>query len=114
MQERAIEEEAAMRAAIFAMSDLRVAKEVTERVGNWASENKAHIAGRLSAGVVTGMVIREPGISILLTTAATMGDALEAVRNGADNAESILRGGLGEEYAGMIKSRRTRCDCEKK
>ncbi|HEY0060671.1 MAG TPA: RHS repeat-associated core domain-containing protein, partial [Telluria sp.] len=113
-QKRAEEEEIAMGAAFGALSDQKIAKEVSERVGHWASENKAHIAGRLSAGVVTGMVVREPRISVGLTTAAAMGDALDAIRNGADNAELILRGGLGEQYAGLVKNARTKCGCEKK
>ena len=81
---------------------------------NWAQNNKSYIAGRFTAGGVTGTII---GLGLYggigLGTTAAMGDALNSVRSGADNPEQILRAVLGDKSVPVPAGSRTKCECNR-
>lgn len=113
-KKRAIEEEAILGAGLLSSSNPAISAAAYSSAKNWAQNNKSYIAGRFTAGGVTG-TITGLGLygGIALGTTAAMGDALNSVRNGADNSEQILRAILGDKSVPIPTGARTKCECDK-
>ena len=119
-QQRAIEDEALLAAALYSPSDRRVAEPAFSRAKEWASNNKAYMAGRFGTGAVVGFGLGRVGPfglagGLSMGAMAAMGDALHGVANGADNPEQILRNIFGENAPGIPSNRpdRTVCSCRR-
>ena len=113
LQQRAIENEAALAAALLALSNRAVANQAGAAAKTWASNNKAYLAGRLSAGGVTSAVTGVgPYGGLTLGLVAGMGDALHNIdRANALSAEQVLRSILGDRMPNLPDIRRTECEC---
>ncbi|MGJ7501125.1 RHS repeat-associated core domain-containing protein [Variovorax sp. ZT5P49] len=114
MQQRATEDEEIFGAALLALADPAVAKKAFKGAKDWASNHKAYLSGRFSAGGATGTITRTgPYGGISLGLVAGMGDALNNIDRGADNPEAVLRGILGDKMPHLPEVPRTRCGCSK-
>jgi hypothetical protein len=119
-QQRAIEDEALLAAALYSLSDRRVAEPAFNRAKEWASNNKAYMAGRFGTGAVVGFGLGRVGPfglagGLSMGAMAAMGDALHGVANGADNPEQVLRNIFGENAPDIPSNRpdRTVCSCRR-
>lgn len=113
-KQRALEEEEILGAAVRAFSVPGVAPEVAAKATSWAASHKAYVAGRFSAGAITGALTGlGPAGGVSLGVLAATGDALDAVRRGADNPEQILRAVLGDKAPSIPAGARTKCKCSK-
>jgi RHS repeat-associated protein len=114
-QQRALEDEALLSAALLSLSDPKISKPALAAAKNWASNNKSYIGGRLSAGGVTSAVT---GVGVYggisLGTVAGMGDALKNISRGADNPEQVLRSILGDKMPNLpSNTSRAQCGCRR-
>ena len=113
-KKRAIEEEAILAAGLLSLSNPVISAAAYGAAKNWAQNNKSYIAGRFTAGGVTGTII---GLGLYggigLGTTAAIGDALNSVRSGADNPEQILRAVLGDKSVPVPAGSRTKCECNR-
>ena len=119
-QQRATEDEALLAAALFLLSDRKVAELTFSRTLAWAGGNKAYMAGRFGAGVLVGGGLSRAGPfgfagGLSMGTMAAMGDALHGVSNGADHPEQVLRNIFGENLPRMelTNPNRTACGCRR-
>jgi RHS repeat-associated protein len=115
LQRRAVENEAALAAALLALSNRDIASRAANAAKDWASNHKAYLGGRLSAGGVTSAVTAVgPYGGLSLGLIAGMGDALHNIdRGNATSAEQVLRSILGDQMPNLPDIRRTECECQK-
>jgi hypothetical protein len=115
LQQRSVENETALAAALLALSNREVASQAAQAAKTWASNNKAYLGGRLSAGGVTSAITGVgPYGGLSLGLIAGMGDALHNIdRAKASTAEQVLRSILGDRMPHLPDARRTECECSK-
>jgi RHS repeat-associated protein len=115
LQQRAVENEAALASALLALSNRDVASQAANAAKAWAGNHKAYLGGRLSAGGVTSAVTGVgPYGGLSLGLVAGMGDALHNIdRANATSAEQVLRSILGDRMPNLPDIRRTECECQK-
>jgi hypothetical protein len=97
LQMREVRDEAI---AAFALHEIatnpQVRAQVESLAEDWAKNNKAYLAGRLSAGVVTSTLAGAAGAGYAAGPSAValagMGDALEEIDQGSDEISDIARG----------------------
>ena len=119
-QQRAIEDEALLAGALYSLSDPKVAGPAFSHAKEWASNNKAYLAGRFGTGALVGFGLSRVGPfgfagGVSMGAMTAMGDALHGVSNGADNPDQVLRNIFGENAPGVPTNRpnRTICSCRR-
>ena len=115
LQQRSVENEAALAAALLALSDRAVASQAATAAKNWVGNNKAYMGGRFSAGGVTSALTGAgPYGGLSFGLVAGMGDALHNIdRANASSAEQVLRSILGDRMPNLPDVRRTECECSR-
>jgi hypothetical protein len=115
-QRHAIEDEAALAIGLRALSYPPIGAYAVAKAANWASNNKAYVAGRFAAGGITSMATGTgPYGGVSLGLLAGMGDALENIRNGANDPDQLLRSLLGErapEIPAYLQRKSCGCDSQ--
>ena len=76
-----------------------IGKQAACMAEDWASNHKAYLAGRLTAGaLLSGITGVGPYGGVSLGLFAGMGDALNNIENGMDNAQQIIPSIMGMGY----------------
>jgi len=99
-QQSAIQAEAVLALGINTIAtNPAIAKQAACTAENWAANNKAYLAGRLTAGallsVITGL---GPYGGVALGLFAGMGDALNNIQNGMNTIQQIIPSMMGMPY----------------
>ena len=114
-QRRAIENEAALAVALLSLSNPVAASQAASAANYWASNHKAYLGGRLSAGgIISTLTGVGPYGGLSLGLVAGMGDALHNIdRANASSAEQVLRSIMGDRMPSLPDIRRTECECSR-
>jgi RHS repeat-associated protein len=110
-QQNEIQDEAVLGLALNSLRIPAVRNAALSAGESWALNNKAYLAGRMSAGLVTSTVT---GVGLAgglsLATVAGLGTALDNIDRGATEASDVMTSVLGDRMPQLLQ--RSRCGCQ--